>query len=261
MQRRSWECKIFRSYVTIYLVTIFSLLIGLGASLGLWQVYRQARPQHARRLLDYATLVLLAALVGGRAWFVGLHWSYYSAHLGEAPAFWQGGFNWAGVVLGGLLAVGLIALLARRSLTWLGDSLAPLLGPLAVGAWLACWTAGVAYGPLMGGMFSWLSIPAADEAGQIAQRFPLQPLAAFCLLAWLYVVERRAERLRSRAFHAGLVAALSLLGLGLDLLLASLVWADPTPTWGPLRIDTWCALALSLLSLGAALLIARPVTN
>ena len=47
----------------------------------------------------------------------------------------------------------------------------------------------------------------------------------------------------------------------LFLLLASLVWADPTPTWGPLRIDTWCALALSLLSLGAALLLARPVTN
>jgi prolipoprotein diacylglyceryltransferase len=242
-------------------VTIFSLLLGLGASLGLWQVYRQARPQHARHLLDYAALALLGALLGGRAWFVGLHWSYYTAHPGEAPAFWQGGFNWAGAVLGGLLAGGLIALLARRSLTWLGDGLAPLLGPVAVGVWLACWTAGVAYGPLMQGALAWLSIPAADEAGQVSQRFPLQPLAAFLLLAWLFGMERRAERLRSRAFHAGLVAALSLLGLGLDLLLASLVWADPTPTWGPLRIDTWCAAALSILSLGAALLLARPSTG
>ena len=238
-------------------MTLFSLLVGLGASLGLWQVYRLARPQHARRMLDYGALALLLALLGGRAWFVGLHWSYYSAHLGEAPAFWQGGLSWVGAVLGGLLAGGLIVLLAHRAPAWLADGLAPLLGPLAVGTWLGCWTAGVAYGQGVASWLAWLSIPAADEAGQIAQRFPLQPLAAFGLLLWLFVLERRAERLRSRAFRPGLVAAFSLLGLGLDLLLASLAWADPTPTWGPLRIDTWCAAALSVFSLAAVLLITR----
>ena len=235
-------------------MTAFSFLAGLGATLGLWQVARTAQPQHVRRLADYGLVVLLVSLVGARLFYVAIHASYYAAHLLEAFAFWQGGFAWPGAAAGGLLAAGLLALVKRRSFVWLADGLTPLLGPLAVGLWLGCWQAGVDYGSALPAT-AWWGVPAADETGTISLRFPLQLLCALGLLLYLWLVDRltaarpgQKPRLERRA-RPGLRASLSWLGLGLDLLAASLLQADPTPSWGPLRVDTWCAIALVALSL------------
>jgi prolipoprotein diacylglyceryltransferase len=235
-------------------VSAFSFLAGLGATLGLWQVTRTAQPQHTRRLADYGLIVLLAALVGARTFYVAIHASYYAAHLPEALAFWQGGFAWPGAAAGGILAAALVALVKRRSFAWLADGLTPLLGPLAVGLWLGCWQAGVDYGAAMPPS-SWWAVPSADETGTLSLRFPLQLVCALGLLLYLWLIDRltatrigRKSRLE-RVALPGLKASLSGLGLGLDLLAASLLRADPTPSWGALRVDTWCALAVVVFSL------------
>jgi phosphatidylglycerol:prolipoprotein diacylglycerol transferase len=221
-------------------MTLFSLLLGLGASLGLWRVYRRARAQEARLWVDAGMLALLAALVGARTWYVGFHFEFYSANPTQALAIWQGGYAWPGAVLGGLLAVGLTALFSRRSPALVAERLAPLLGPLAAGVWLGCWPAGLAYGAVLAPT-AWWGIPAPDEAGLVLQRAPLQPLAALVWLAWLAACGRAGPPRQ---------APLALLGLALNIGLFSLLWADPTRAWNGLRVDTWAAGALALFSLG-----------
>jgi prolipoprotein diacylglyceryltransferase len=229
-------------------VTTFSFLTGLGASLGLWQITRNAQPQHVRRLVDYSLLLLLAAWLGAHAFFVALHGGYYSTHVLEAFYFWQGGLSWPGAAAGVLLALGAIALLKRRSLAWLADSLAPILGPLAVGAWLGCWQSGVAYGAALPAG-TWWGVPAPDEAGVVSLRVPLQLGCALALLVYLWLVERGMAALVGRHHHPGLKSSLFGLGLGLDLLASSLLRVDPIPRWGSLGVDTWCALGLAGIGL------------
>ena len=235
-------------------MTAFSFLAGLGASLGLWQVTRTAQPQHMRRLADYGLVVLVLALAGARLFYVGLHAAYYAPRPLEALQFWQGGFSWPGAAAGGLLGMALLALVRRRSFAWLADGLAPLIGPLAVGLWLGCWQAGVVYGAALA-PGACCGVPTPDETGAVALRYPLQVLCALGLLVYLWLVDRLMEPRRGRnarleqRTRQGLRAALFGLGLGLDLLAASLLRADPVPSWGPLHFDTWCALGLAALSL------------
>ena len=97
-----------------------------------------------------------------------------------------------GAVAAALLTLGVLSLVKRRPLAWLADSLAPLTGPLAIGVWLGCWQAGVAYGAPLPAAGAWWGVPAPDEAGLVSLRVPLQLLCAVALLAYLWLVERGA---------------------------------------------------------------------
>jgi prolipoprotein diacylglyceryltransferase len=228
-------------------VTTFSILAGAGATLGLWQVARRAQVQHTRRLLDFGLLVLLGAMLGARAFYVALHAVYYAAHLAEAFQFWQGGLAWPGAAVGALLALALIALIRRRSLAWLADALSPLLGPVVIGVWLGCWQAGVVYGQVLPN--SSLGFPTVDESGTVSVRVPLQMLCALGLLGYLWLADHGLEAMNGKSYYPGLRSSLFSLGLGLDLLAAELLRADPVPYWMGQSVDTWCALVLIGLSL------------
>lgn len=223
----------------------------MGASLGLWQVTRTAQSQHVRRLLDYGLITLLAALLGARAFFVAVHGVYYTLHPLEALQLGQGGYSWPGAAAGGLLSLAMIALVKRRPLAWMADGLAPLLGPLAVGLWLGCLQTGVAYGASL--PLSSMGFPTVDESGLVSLRVPLQMLCALGLVVYLWLVDHILASLAGRSHHPGLKGSLFGLGLGLDLLAASLLRADPVPYWGDLAVDTWCALGLVALCLIASL--------
>ncbi len=124
----------------------YSLLVGLGAMLGLWRMARGVKD--AERWLDAGLLALAGALVGGRAGYVALHGSYYAAHVLEALQVWQGGLSAAGALAGGLLGgVGGLVLWVLRWFPPGGDSagldrLALMLAPLGAAAWVgAGWPA------------------------------------------------------------------------------------------------------------------------
>jgi phosphatidylglycerol---prolipoprotein diacylglyceryl transferase len=219
----------------------FSVLIGLGAALGLgWAVWFAPEDQRLT-CLEAGLWSLVGALVGARAVYVALHWEYFRTSQIEILQFYRGGLSWPGALAGGLLALMLYSAVRQINPGEVADWLTPLLATAAIGAWLGCWLDGCAYGlPVAsGGIFS-----ARDEWGQFADRLPWQPLAALLTLAWFWGVERIKGRV-----EPGVAAALAFLGLALVLLGAAFLRADPIQQWRGLRLDAWAALLIALLAI------------
>ena len=226
-------------------MTSFALLIGLGASLGLWQVARTTPEDQTGSWVDAGLGVLAGMLLGARAAYVALHPAFYAAHPGEWYRLWLGGYSAAGAVAGGVLAAGIAALLMRTSLPALLDAISPLFPPLVVLGWLGCAAVGCGYGPEMG-IASWMAVPVPDEWGQVMARFPLQFSAALIFLVYNWVV---AAVLTGRSFP-GQRAALVGLGLAGVQFSAALLSAEPVPLWRGLSYEAWAALGLGVFSLG-----------
>jgi len=90
--------------------------------------------------------IVLFGLIGARLVHVLDNLDFYSKHLDEALAFWQGGLAWYGALLGGLLAGVICARRKKISIGRLADAGAPaiMLG-LAIGR-IGCTINGDAYG-------------------------------------------------------------------------------------------------------------------
>jgi hypothetical protein len=217
----------------------FSLLVGVGAILGLTLVFLRSPADRAVHNLQAAFGVLLGALIGARAGFV---WAYAPAFANrpqEMWMFWHGGLSGPGAVFGALVMVGLLAALSQRSVWQAADAwLAPLLPPLVVMSWLAAWIDGVAYGAALPSD-SFLAISTPPDG---TPRWPLQWAAA--LLCWLLLGSEETSRRRT---FPGQRSARMLLTLGWVLLLFSVLRVDPRPLWYGLPYDLWAALAIWLL--------------
>jgi phosphatidylglycerol:prolipoprotein diacylglycerol transferase len=224
-------------------VYAFSLIIGLGAIIGLaWITWLNPPVSNGLRIFNTGLWVLVGALAGGRAGFVLANWPYFQSNPGEALQIYQGGLAWPGAIAGGLLFLGLYALASRQSLGLLADGLLPLVVAITVSAWLGCWVDGCAYGPTVS---SWWGIPARDEAGNLASRWPTQLIGALLTLGLFWLLDQRWFPNASLNARPGRVASLALLGLALHLLALSFMRVDPALVWGGLRIDAWAALALA----------------
>jgi prolipoprotein diacylglyceryltransferase len=230
-------------------VISFSLLVGIGAGIGLWRVVRgvpvvrNTPERQAAFLLNTGLIVLFSGLAGARLAYVGINWGYFATHLLEAPQFWLGGLSWPGAFAGAALALLAITITARTPrgdaipTGWFGDRLYPMLPPLAIAIWLGCWQTGHGYGSLLP-EGAWWGIPSLDETGNVALRWPLQPLAAFTLLAFFGLLETLLPARRP----VGQLSGLAVTGLLLHLLVFSFLSAEPAPTWQGLRIETWAAI-------------------
>jgi prolipoprotein diacylglyceryltransferase len=247
-----------------------SLLLGLGISLGLaWVAWSaNASGRDALRPVNAGLWTLFGALVGGRAGFVVANWPYFQAQPAESLQVSLGGLSWPGALAGALAALGLYAGITAQSLGVLADDLLPLAATLTVSAWLGCWLDGCAYGPLAN---VWWGLPARDEWGRLALRWPTQLLGALLALGWFWLLELRIVYGRgiradasshppSRTTKAGRMATWGLLGFSVQMAALSFLRADPAPHWQALRLDTWAALAFTGLA-GLALIVMAKIDH
>jgi prolipoprotein diacylglyceryltransferase len=217
-----------------YPVYLFSLLLGAGSALGLaWAAY-QTQEKAVLNVLDAGLSVLAGAAVGSRAVYVGAHWGYFQGAVPEAFQIYRGGSAWLGALLGGVIGLVIYSALSKKSLGSLADQLLPLGLTLATAIWLACWLDGLAYGFES---TSWWALPAGDEWGVVRSRLPLAQFGALVCLVIFWLV----ERLRSFFRVPGQATLLALLLLSLEMLLISILRADPAPTWGAVRLETAAA--------------------
>lgn len=220
---------------------LFPLLLGFGASLGLWRIYRAAEPNQEIRGLLGGLFTLFGAWLGGWAGFVLMHRSFYAANLNLIASFWQGGLNAFGAVFGAVVFAALAGLYLRKRVPGFLDWMSLLLMPLGFAAWLGLWSAGIAYGRILQpGPFG--GIPTPDETGLIETRFPLQIIAAISFAVLLFLVER-LTRLKKPGYR------FVLNGFFFSLHAAIISWfrVDTTPAWGGIRSDFLIALVLAML--------------
>jgi phosphatidylglycerol:prolipoprotein diacylglycerol transferase len=219
----------------------YSLLLGLGAALGLAWVTRQATPKEGHATLDAGMWVLAGALLGGRFTFVALHWNYFQAHPIEIPQVYLGGMDWGGASMGAFLILSIVAILTHTPVGGLADNLLPLLACLTVSVWLGCWIDGTAYGHITS---TWWGIPSRDEWGQMALRFPVQFLGALLAVGLFWFVDWS----RPWITRPGQVTGLAVFGLALEVIGLSFLRADPVPMWHGMALGSWTALGFALLA-------------
>lgn len=220
---------------------LFSLLLGVGTLFGLLLVGWRAPNKETLHYLDAAVFVLFIALLGSRALTVVVNWGYYTAHLGEIIQVWLGGLSSIGALVGGVLAVFILAIWWKLPLGLLADTLLPLAGALTVTSWLGCWVGTCAYGFSSN---SWWALPARDEWGVLASRVPVQLLGAVLTLALVWLMDWAARHLPLQ----GLSASIGLFGISALVFGLSYLRADPMPIWQGLRLEAWGAVGLMLLS-------------
>lgn len=209
----------------------YDLITALGASWGLWRVYRSFPAEKALAGLWRGLIALLGGLMGSRMGYILLHWDFYSQHPSLIPRFWLGGYNAFGAIAGIILFTVAMALIYRVSVCEQLDHISRLAAPLSTAVLIGLWGEGIAYGRrLPSGAF--LALPAPDESGGTTMRFPLQLIAALSSLLVLLLVEHWNRKARpGRQF--------GWIGLSLSLILAvtSLWRDDPAPVWYGMRAD------------------------
>lgn len=223
----------------------FSFILGLGGSLALLRLAQSAPRDQVSRHSNAGLLILFSCLVGARLVYVLLRGHYYFSNLAEAFQFWRGGLSMPGAVAGSLVGLLLVSFIERQSPLRICDAMVPLVAPVVVAVWLACWQAGCAYGDSTPDG-TWWGIPVRDESGVIDQRWPLQPLAALTIVLFFWLVE---AKIAVNVKVTGWVAGIALLGLGLNLLIFSYLRVDPAFLWYGHRLDIWAATGLCLIGL------------
>lgn len=129
-------------------VRSYGVMILLGFTLAVWWSMRVA-PRYGiqpERILDLVLWTALAGILGARLVFVALDWRAYVGEPLHILYFWEGGLSFHGALVGGGLAVALIARRWGIRFLHMADVLAPGVAlAYAVGR-IGCFLNGCCYG-------------------------------------------------------------------------------------------------------------------
>jgi prolipoprotein diacylglyceryltransferase len=220
----------------------FSVLLGIGALLGLLLAGWRAPQKETIRYMDAEVLVLLLVLAGSRVGFVVVNGSYYAGHLGEIFQVWLGGLSSIGALAGAVIGIPIVSAWFRLPVGLLADISLPLASSLAITSWLGCWAGMCAYGAQSN---AWWALPGRDEWGVVAARLPVQLMGAVLTLVLLILLEWLGKR-----WPPGLSATLGLFGLSAIVFGLSYLRVDPVPVWRGWRLEAWGAAVLMAISAG-----------
>jgi len=221
----------------------FSLLVTFGAAAGLGgSVYIASRERKA--VLRGGMGMLILSLIGARLEYILLHRDYFLSHVAEIPQVWLGGLGWIGALSGGLLGLGVMSWVWKRSLGQLLALYLPLSGLLALSVGLASLFGNVGYGPQTS---AWWGVPLPDEFGVYTDRWPLHVVGGglSCALTLALAVLAPEAPWFSSPGRRGSAGLLSLTAV---FTAVSALRVDPGVFFRGLRIQTWGGLFYSLLA-------------
>ncbi|HWR66537.1 MAG TPA: prolipoprotein diacylglyceryl transferase family protein [Bellilinea sp.] len=222
----------------------YSLLIGIGAALGLLQVIRRVPDNLSLRWTVAGLGMLIAGLAGARAAYVWLNPGYYSLHPQAVWQLTEGGLAWPGALSGVLAAFFLAALFMRVPLGVSADVFAPMIVTVAITCWLGAAFSGTAYGASIHPALPW-AIPSTEPEGVLTYRWPLQLTAALTLFLLHWSFERQTADSRLPDVRASMVGLL----LAGHTALFSYWRADGGLVFNGLRVDYAAAGLLGALCL------------
>ncbi len=217
--------------------------------LGLTWLQAKRRGLPPAQTLDVALVALAVGVIGARLGYVVLHWVYFQQHFGEAIRWWRGGLDWHSGLMAGLLGTVIYGRYKQLPVRQVLDAYAPGLAVGCALGWLACHTAGCAYGiPVWPDQPLWfLAADLPDSLGIQEPRVAVQLLgagwAAIVLLgigAWL-VVGRHGSTPGARFALFMCLYSAGMFALGF-------VRGDEMTRLGSLRLDQWVDLGLASAS-------------
>ena len=224
----------------------YALMIGIGASLGIWRIYQNAPLEQRNEYINDGLLVQFFMLIGSRTGYVIQYWQYYQSAPREIFRLSEGGLTLWGLIAGGFVGFWIVILISERQIFQVADAISPMLAPMAIFIWLASWRVGVAYGE-SAPYDVWWTLPAVDGFGNLAYRFPLQVAAAVAtLLPFMWL-----ESVKPFNGIVGMQAAVSILLLGGILSMFMIQRADPElMIWdrSPALIASLALLVLGIFS-------------
>jgi phosphatidylglycerol:prolipoprotein diacylglycerol transferase len=237
----------------------YGLLIALAVLLGLVISSRLARRRgfESGLISDLLPLLVLAAVVGARAYYVLFEWRQYRLNWLEALQIWRGGIAIHGALIGGVLAVIGFCRWRRLSFWSLMDVLVPsvALGQ-AIGRWGNFFNS-EAFG--LPTNLPWkLWIPAANRpSGYLGQAwfhptFLYESLWDFALFLILIVLVLRRRADGEPWLPNGAATCLYALVYSLGRFWIEALRLDPLCLWGTLEAGT-CLRMAQLMSLLLAL--------
>jgi phosphatidylglycerol:prolipoprotein diacylglycerol transferase len=237
------------------LLIALAVLLGLGISTKL----AKARGLDGGLIADLLPLLVLAAVVGARIYYVSFEWRQYQINWLEALEIWKGGIAIHGALIGGTLATVFFCRWRRLSFWTLMDVLLPsvVLGQ-AIGRWGNFFNS-EAFG--LPTNLPWkLWIPAANRPAQFIDQSWFHPtflyeslwdLGLFVLLIFLF--NRKQAGSNEPLLKTGAISCIYAIGYSLGRLWIEGLRLDPLCLWGSL-IEGNCLRIAQLVSLLLALL-------
>jgi phosphatidylglycerol:prolipoprotein diacylglycerol transferase len=188
-------------------------------------------------------------LVGARAVYVVVNWSYYQDHVSEALRLWAGGLAWHGGLVLGLLLVALYSVRFQLTLAVLLDALTPGLAWFTLSVWLGSGASNHVYGretfPTDGLLWS-LSADLPDLYGLRAPRINVPLLG----IVWSGVVLFALWLVRDRLRVTGNLFLTFLVLTGLGGIVLVPLQANAAPYLFHVRVDWLFNMLLVISGLG-----------
>lgn len=128
----------------------YGAMLGLGFLTALWVARRRSRQagENPDHITNFATVALVAGIIGARLMYVLHDWSYFLENPKEVFAVWSGGLEFLGGVIGALLVMILYWRAKKLNVLKFLDILAPaLMLGLAFGR-MGCFLNGCCFGGL-----------------------------------------------------------------------------------------------------------------
>lgn len=116
----------------------YGVMIALGFMLATLVASRLAKRWQldSDRIVNLALIIFIGGIIGSRLYFVALTWSYFSGHLMEIIATWNGGLSIHGGIIGGIISGALYCKYSKLPFLRCADLFA-ITAPLAqsIGRW------------------------------------------------------------------------------------------------------------------------------
>lgn len=119
-------------------ISWFGIFLGLAVLVGTGVIVLEAlyTRQQVNTYLNLTFFAVIAALIGGRVYYVLPQWTYYKKHFGEIWNIRSGGMGFYGALFGGLLIICLYGWFSKERVGTLLDTIAVgLAAGQAVGIW------------------------------------------------------------------------------------------------------------------------------
>ena len=236
----------------------YTVILGIGTVTAVALLAWRLPQPRVLRLVDAVLLMLVAALLLGRAFFVWGQWPYFQENPQEIWQIWQGGLSYHGALWGGGLALWVYCRQFVPEWRRLLFSLSPPLAWISAWGWLACWFEGCAYGKT-----AWIGLLTADlpdSFGVYAVRYRVQLIGLIACLI-IAVVAWGLQRRRLNGPYRDTLFWLTLFALTLVHGALTIWRGDPMPRWLSWRFDTWADGITAVLAVAGLWLSRRDVPH